>query len=343
MIALDLFRYNARLKALTFAIGICVAFMVGSFAFANGLSTTVKNISDKFVNEGAIAYSGEDLTDSFVVLDGLAPPDDFASVGTCSASVNGSMKMFFAVDDPMHVLEGSYDPPVGEMYAGKSDYMSGPVELTIEGRSYTLDAIQTYSSAVFPSYWHLINWQDLGKMRSEMNGSASFLIFGSADDELLGYLGAHGLTVKEMTGILSYFDAGSNEVANDLWLIIVPSSAIVALLVYSAVAMETNDRARDIAILKAMGASRSQIIRIFLFQAGMLSILGGLMGIVMGIIVSYAISTTSSVIIPNSLFFLKVTEGSMLIAFCSSLASGIFGSIIPIVRVSFKSVREAIR
>ena len=119
MIALDLFRYNARLKALTFAIGICVAFMVGSFAFANGLSTTVKNISDKFVNEGAIAYSGEGLTDSFVVLDGLAPPDDFASVGTCSASVNGSMKMFFAVDDPNHVLEGFYNPPVGEMYAGK--------------------------------------------------------------------------------------------------------------------------------------------------------------------------------------------------------------------------------
>jgi len=343
MIALDLFRYNSRLKALTFAIGICVAFMVGSFAFANGLSITVKNISDKFVSEGAVAYSGDNLSWSVVDLGNLHAVDGYASVGICTASVNGSMKVFFAVDDPMRIMEGDYEPPVGEIFGGTADPMSGPVNITTASGEISLEANRTYSSEVFPSYWHLINWRDLEHIRPDMAGNASFLIFDSADNDLMGSLTSQGLKVKEMTGILSYFNAGSVEVTNDLWLIIAPSSFIVALLVYSAVAMETNDRAKDIAILKAMGANKFQIMRIFLLQAAILSVLGALMGIVIGIIVSYGISTSSSIVITNSLFYLKVTEGSMLIAFCSSLFAGMLGSIIPIFRVSYKSVREALR
>jgi ABC-type antimicrobial peptide transport system permease subunit len=92
-----------------------------------------------------------------------------------------------------------------------------------------------------------------------------------------------------------------------------------------------------------MGASRRQISSIFLFQAAMLSILGAFMGIMIGIIVSYGISTSSSIVISNSLFFLRVTEVSMLIAFASSLAAGILGSIMPILHASRMSVREALR
>lgn len=112
---------------------------------------------------------------------------------------------------------------------------------------------------------------------------------------------------------------------------------------YSAVAMEANDRARDVAILKSMGANRRQIGSIFLFQAAVLSVLGAFIGIMIGIIVSYGISTSSSIVISNSLFYLRVTEVSMLIAFTSSVAAGIAGSILPIFRATRKSVREALR
>jgi len=343
MIAMDLFRFNSRLKALTIAIGICVAFTVGSFAFTNGLSTTVNNIGDKFVGEGAMVYSGQNLTASVVDVGELHTTINFASVGICSANVNGSIRTLFAVDDPTGVLRDDLSPPAGQMYSGKFDPVRGQMNITTNLGSVSLTADAKYSSNVFPSYWHLIRWDDLVKIRPEMTGHASFLLFDSTDEEILLPLSSQGLTVQEMTGILAFFDAGSNEVANDLWLIVLPSSCIVALLVYSAISMETIDRARDIAILKSMGANNKQIGGIFLFQAVVLAVIGAFLGVMIGIIISYAISTSSSLFISNSLFYLKVTESSMIIAFASSVVAGILGSLPPIIRAGRKSVKEALR
>lgn len=343
MIALDLFRLNSRLKTLTFAIGICVAFTVGSFAFTNGLGTTVKNISDKFVGEGVVAYSGQNLTGSVIDLGKVHSSAPFATVGICTAKVNGSLNTLFAVEDPSRVIGGDYSPPPGQMYSGEFDPVHGQLNITTNLGAVTLTADVTYSSDTFPSYWHVVSWEDLVKLRPEMASHASFLLFGSAEKEIVTSLSSQGLTVQETTGILSFFDAGTGEVANDLWLIVLPSSFIVGLLVYSAIAMETSDRARDIAILKSIGANKKQIGSVFLFQAIMLSIIGAFLGIIIGIIVSYAISTSSSLVISNSLFYLKVTESSMLIAFASTVVAGILGSLIPIVRASKKSVKEALR
>ena len=343
MIALDLFRFNSRLKALTFAIGICVAFIIGSFAFTNGLSTTVTNISDKFIGEGLVAYSGQDLTESLIDVGEVQTTAAYAKVGICTADVNGSARTLFAVDDPRNVIGGDYAPPQGQMYSGEIDPVSGTFYVTTGPGAATLTANVTYSSSVFPAYWDAISWEDLIQLRPDMDGHASFLLFGSADNDLQSSLRSEGLTVQEMTGILAFFSAGTNEVANDLWLIVIPSSCIVALLVYSAISMETSDRARDIAILKSMGANNKQIGGIFLFQAFMLAVIGAFLGIVIGIIVSYAISTSSSVVISNSLFYLRVTESSMLIAFASTVVAGIIGSLFPIIRASRKSVKEALR
>jgi len=343
MLALDFFRYNSRLKALTFAIGLCVAFIVGSFAFTNGLSTTVTNISDKFVSEGAVVYSGDNLTGSLVNLAEIHATNQYAAVGIFETTLNDTDVTFFAVGDESDILHWSYYPFPGQIYSGHIGLDLGLYNVTTPNESLTLNANRTYSSSIFPEYWNLVNWVDLEKMRPDLIGHASFILFDTLDNDAIDSLRSQGLTVDEMTGILSFFDAGTGEVTNDLWLIVIPSSCIVALLVYSAVAMETNDRAKDIAILKTMGASNLQIGEIFLFQAAVLSILGAFIGIVIGIIVSYGISTSSSILVSNSLFFLKVTESSMLIAFASSTSAGVLGSILPILRVSRRRVMEALR
>ena len=343
MIALDLFRYTARLKVLTFAIGICVAFIVGSFAFANGLSTTVQGISDKFVSEGALAYEGGNLEGSVIKLSEINTVSAFASVRLCTAMVNGTERTFFAVSDPTQVLKQDFDPPPRQIFSGQVDPISGPITFTASNGDITLYANQSYSSAKFPAYWNLVSWSDLVKIRPEMNQSASFLVFDSADNGLINSLRSQGLTVQKMTGVLNYFSAGSREVTSDLWLIILPSSFIVALLVYSAVSMEIKDRAREIAILKAMGANNQQVRNIFLFQALILSILGGIVGILIGVIVSYAISTSSSVAIAQSVFFLRVTESSMAVAFLCAVVAGLLGSFIPIYHAARQTVKEALR
>lgn len=343
MLVLDLFRFNTRLKVLAFAIGICVAFIVGSFAFANGLSSTVEKISDKFVNEGILVYEGDCLGDSLVNLSGLHIDQSYASVAICTASVDGSTRTFFAVKDPAGILLQDIRPDAGEILSGKVDVLSGQVNISSGLVTLYLHANHTYSSSVFPAYWHLMRWEDLSELRPEIGDSPSFMLFVSWNDGLIVSLQSEGLTVQKMTAILNYFNAGSAEVTNDLWLIVIPSSFIVALLVYFAVTMEVRDRAKEIAILKAMGGNNRQIGTIFLFQALVLSILGALVGIMLGVIISYAISTSSSVAITNSLFFLKVTESSMIIAFGCSTIAGIAGSITPIYLSVKQSVREAMR
>ena len=343
MLPLDLFRYNTRLKALTFAIGICVAFIVGSFAFANGMNNTVKTITEKFNSEGALVYEGEDLSSSLFTEASIAADRQFISVGICTANVNNTTATFFAVRDSNNLLHQNLVPLEGEMLSGKLNPVAGIQNISTNYGSVNLTVNKTFSSAVFPSYWHLIRWDDISKLRPELRDNVSFIMFATVDNSLVSSLRSQGFKVQKMTGVLDYFDAGANEVVTDLWLIIVPASFIVSVLVYSAIAMETKDRAREIAILKTMGANNMQIGRIFLFQAFVLSLLGAAVGIIIGIMVSYAISTTSSIVIENSLFFLRVTEYSMVVALGCALVAGILGSIVPVYRASHKSVREAMK
>lgn len=343
MLPLELFRYGARMKILTLAIGVCVAFIVGSFAFANGLNTTVQEITGKFESEGALVYSGKNLTSSLIDESSLAIGRKHVSVGIVSATVNGTSYTFFAVKDPENLLAQDMVPAPGEMLAAEDAPLSGDQTITSVEGSITVFANRTYSSGMFPSYWQLLRWEDIVKLRPSLINRTSFMIFTSSDGAFESSLKAQGLSVQPMTGIFSYFHAGASQVTNDLWLIIIPSSFIVAMLVYSAIAMETKDRAREIAILKTIGAHNGQIARIFLFQAFMLSLLGAAAGIIIGIIISYAISTSSSAVIENSLFFLKVTEYSMLVALLCTILAGLLGAIWPVYRASHQKVREAMK
>ena len=343
MLPLDLFRYSTRLKALTIAVGICVAFIIGSFAFTNGLNLTVKNITTKFQSEGAIVYDGDTISSSLIDISKVNFDRNFITVGLCTASIGHDTRTFFAVKDPNSLLHQDLQPPPGSMFNGRMYPLNGTLLIANSEGAFNVSVNHTFSSSMFPTYWHLLNWEDIIKLKPELANNASFVIFTSIDDALRSQIRSQGLNYQEMTGILNYFSGGAEEVTNDLWLIIIPASFIVAMLVYAAISMETRDRAREIAILKAMGAGNWQIGRIFMFQAFIISLLGAAVGIIMGIIISYSISTISSTVIENSLFYLRVTEYSMLIGVIASIAAGLLGAIWPTYRASHGSVREAMK
>jgi putative ABC transport system permease protein len=55
-----------------------------------------------------------------------------------------------------------------------------------------------------------------------------------------------------------------------------------------------SERTREIGLIKALGANRSQVLHLFLLEAAMLSGLGG----VLGLIAAYAITSTVGVLYP---------------------------------------------
>jgi len=60
------------------------------------------------------------------------------------------------------------------------------------------------------------------------------------------------------------------------------ASTLSILLAWSTFTAMTNERRREVGILRAIGASRSHIIRMFVIEASIISLLGGLIGVVAG-------------------------------------------------------------
>jgi len=98
--------------------------------------------------------------------------------------------------------------------------------------------------------------------------------------------------------------------------------------------VSVTERTREIGLRKALGARRADILKQFLFEAVILSLSGGVIGIILGIIVS---------IIVSRFFVSEVTPWSVFLAFFFSVAVGIIFGMAPAMKASKLSPIEALR
>lgn len=94
------------------------------------------------------------------------------------------------------------------------------------------------------------------------------------------------------------------------------------------------ERTREIGLRKAIGATPRAILLQFLFEAVILSCLGGLLGVILGASITQAI---------NKFFPAKVTFNSVFLAFGVSFAVGIIFGVAPARKASKLSPIEALR
>ncbi len=121
-------------------------------------------------------------------------------------------------------------------------------------------------------------------------------------------------------------------------MIIVFVAISVAFGIASVLSVSVVQRTREIGILRATGATRQQILRIFLFQGAMF----GLLGSVLGSVASYALVWVFNNFGPG-LFYIPVSIELIMLALLLAILTGVLAAAVPARRAAALDPVEAIR
>lgn len=106
----------------------------------------------------------------------------------------------------------------------------------------------------------------------------------------------------------------------------------------SVLAVSVVQRTREIGILRAMGSSQQQILRVFLLQGGLLGLCGSLLGVMVGYVLVQVFNG-----IDERLFVIRLEPSILLSAILIATASGVIAAMVPARRAAQYDPAVAIR
>ncbi len=110
-----------------------------------------------------------------------------------------------------------------------------------------------------------------------------------------------------------------------------------AVGLYGVLSCTVAERTREIGVRMAVGASRKDILWQFLLEAVMISVGGGMVGILAGVALPLSVS------LATDMFRIPISAMSILIAFAVSLAVGLIFGVLPARRAARLNPTEALR
>ena len=115
------------------------------------------------------------------------------------------------------------------------------------------------------------------------------------------------------------------------------------MLIYNSMSVSVAARRDEIGMLQAVGASRGMVLALFLGEAALLAVLGGLLGIALGgFLARWALQATSqtvetfyaAAVVRNSADILAVGRGEILLALVASLGLSLLAAALPALRAA---------
>jgi len=151
------------------------------------------------------------------------------------------------------------------------------------------------------------------------------------------------LEIREARQVSKFFQKSIVNISRLLSTIVIFVVLLMVLGIYNSMNMVVSERRWEIGIIRAMGARRSFVLRLFVLESAMLSVLGGLFGVALGIATSHAITSFFSILVQGSTTVTPLTKLSTIgWAMVASLSIGIVGGLIPSHRASAVQISEAL-
>ena len=142
--------------------------------------------------------------------------------------------------------------------------------------------------------------------------------------------------VENLSGILE----AANNIALILTMVLILVSAIALLIsgigIMNIMLVTVTERTREIGVRMAVGASRRDVLSQFLAEAILISVAGGMIGILIGVAIPMSVEYLADIKIP-------VAAESIVVAFAVSFLVGLVFGILPANRASRLNPTEALR
>jgi putative ABC transport system permease protein len=249
---------------------------------ADGMIREALNIED----EGDIAtiaprlYMNTEIKGTSVIIVGVDPQQEW------------QLKTWWRIREGEY-LERAGQALVGAMAAELLELNVGD-EIALNGREVTVTGIleETGSNEDYQVFLHIRTVQEAFDkeglvssidVRALCSACPTSDIAGSINGNILG---VRAVAVKQ----IAETEMGMmGKVSNFLLALAGITLAVGCFGVVNTMLTSVHERIRDIGIMRAVGASRNQIIRIFLYEAIIIGVVGGLLGYVVGTLLAYVV------------------------------------------------------
>lgn len=142
--------------------------------------------------------------------------------------------------------------------------------------------------------------------------------------------------IRNMADIVATRQATTNTFSVLLGIVAAISLLVGGIGIMNIMLVSVSERTREIGLRKAVGAARRAILTQFLMESALLSTIGGLIGIALGMTISFSMSKFAG-------WAAEVTPQSVLLAFVFSASVGIIFGFWPARKASLLSPIEALR
>jgi putative ABC transport system permease protein len=145
-------------------------------------------------------------------------------------------------------------------------------------------------------------------------------------------------TVYTQKGYKDFVSKQINQLLLMLYALLAMSVTISAFGIVNTLVLSVYERTREIGMLRAIGTSRRQMRRIVRYESVITSVIGGLMGTVVGVVFAYAVTTRFA----DQGFTFSVPFGQLGIFLVVAMIVGVLAAVLPARRASRVNILEAI-